>query len=263
MIASACALAIVLAFAAEPAEIDDPVARAEQHFQRGEALEQSVPKDDPVRAREILDEAHKEYLAASEAFGAAYESTKRSVFLYARAQAARLGARCDLALGYYDEFLATSPPAEAVAQAKANRKRCTAKEPAAAVPPPRMQPQPDDGTPTPRDTPRRQWIRDPAGGVLVALGGVTSIIGVSLIGFATTRDGSAVSAGNEDEYLNRKNAARIQHRVGIAATAVGGAMLIAGFTRWGVLASRERKQRVNAGVAGSRRGAALTVSVWF
>ena len=94
MIASACALAIVLAFSAEPAEVDDPVARAEMHFQRGEALEKSVPKDDPVRAREIMDEAHREYFAASEAFGAAYESTKRPVFLYARAQAARLGARC-------------------------------------------------------------------------------------------------------------------------------------------------------------------------
>ena len=97
----------------------------------------------------------------------------------------------------------------------------------------------------------------------MALGGVTGIIGASLLGFASTRDGSAVSAGNEDEYINRKNAARVQHRVGIAATAVGGAMLIAGITRWSVLAARERKQRLSAGVAGSRRGAALTVSVWF
>jgi hypothetical protein len=263
MIASACVLAIVLASIAEPAEVEDPIARAEMHFQRGEALEQSVPKDDPVRAREIMDEAQREYVAAAEAFGAAYESTKQPVFLYARAQAARLGARCDLALVYYDEFLATGPPEEAVLQAKANRKRCTATEPTAVVPPPRMTPQPDNGKAPSRDTPRRQWIRDPAGGVLVALGGVTGIIGASLIAFATTRDGSAVQAGNEDEYLNRKNAARVQHRVGIAATAVGGAMLIAGITRWGVLAARERKQRVSAGVAGSRRGAGLTVSVWF
>jgi len=263
MIASACALAIVLAFAAEPVEVDDPVARAEAHFQRGESLEKSVPADDPVRARAIMDDAHREYIAASEAFGAAYDATKRPVFLYARAQAARLGARCDLAVGYYDEFLATGPPAEAVKQAQENRKRCTASTPTPDVPPPRVKPQPAGSPPPTSDTPRRQWVRDPAGGVLVALGGVTGIIGTSLIAFATTRDGSAASAGNEDEYINRKDAARVQHRVGIAATAVGGAMLIAGFTRWGVLARRERKQRVSAGVAGSRRGGALTVSVWF
>ena len=163
---------------------------------------------------------------------------------------------------YYDEFLASRPPKEAADEAKINRSRCTKTAPP-PVPPPKVTTSSDGGEGPPGGrSPRRQWVRDPAGGVLVALGSVTSVIGVSLIAFAATRDGSAASAPNEDEYLHRKDAARIQHRVGIATTAVGGAMLLAGVIRWSVLAARERKQ-VSAGLSGDRRGAMMTVRVWF
>lgn len=248
----------------QPPEPKDPIrARAEAHFEKGLQIEKAMPEDDPPKAKAMLEEARREYMLAHEAFTEAYDNTKEPLYLYARAQAARAAGRCDLALPDYDAFLATRPDAETTKYVLANRARCTSE------PPPKVAPAPAPKTSTPAhdskpaDAPRRKWIRDPAGGVLVALGGVTTIIGVSLIAFAVTRDGTADSAFNEDEYINRKHAALVQHRVGIAAAAVGGAMLVAGVTRWGVLAARERKQRVRAGVAGSRRGAALTVSVWF
>jgi hypothetical protein len=274
MIACSCALALALAFAAEPADIAETMRRAERHFERGIELENNVPDDDPARARAITAEAQREFMLASDAFGEAYVATGRPVFVYARAQALRLAGRCDLAVPYYDEFLAKTPTKadtpeadaalqKAIQEAKANRNRCTASEPPRTVPPPKVDPTPPADGPTPPDGPRRQWVRDPAGGVLVALGGVAGIIGATLIGFAATRDGSAGSAGTEGEYVHRKGAARIQHRVGIAVAAVGGAMLVAGITRWGVLAARERKRRASAGVAPTRRGATLSVSVWF
>lgn len=230
----------------DPASIAEPVLRAEAYFQQ------------------------QQYAEAAQAFAEAYEQDPKVSFLYARAQAERLAGRCDVAVQYYDRFLASGPPAEAAKDAKDNRARCTATDPP-PVPPPKVKPSAAD-EPVNGDRPRRKWARDAAGGVLVALGSVTTVIGASLIAFASTRDGTATSAPNEGEYLTRKHAARIQHRVGIAATAVGGAMLIAGITRWAVLASRERKsgpqdrgdkQRVHAGVAGDRRGASVTVAVWF
>jgi hypothetical protein len=250
---SACVLAIVLLLGAESEPSESIVRRAETHFDRGLKLQE----EKQVAA------ANDEFMKASVAFGEAYALTKEAPFLYAQAQSERLAGHCDAAVKHYDEFLATDPAPEEAQKAQVRRELCL-KAPAAPVtPPPKVAPQPGDTEPRPSHGPRRKWVRDPAGGVLVALGGLTGIIGASLIGFATTRDGSAVSAGNEDEYLNRKEAARVQHRVGIAAVAVGGAMLIAGVTRWGVLAARERKQRASAGVTGWRRGAALTVSVWF
>ncbi|HET6585379.1 MAG TPA: hypothetical protein VFG69_18100 [Nannocystaceae bacterium] len=221
----------------DPATISDPVLRAEAYFQR------------------------QKYAEAAEAFADAYEQNPKIGFLYARAQAERLAGRCDVAVQFYDRFLASGPPAEAARDAMDNRARCTATDPP-PVPPPKVTPAADD-KPADGDRSRRKWARDPAGGVLVALGSVTVVIGASLIAFASTRDGTAVSAPNEDEYLTRKKAARIQHRVGIAAAAVGGAMLVAGVIRWAVLASRERKQRVRAGVAGDRRGASISVAVSF
>lgn len=277
MIAPACVVAIAIGLGgpapvpvqqpsgtteapAEPPK-DPAVTRAEAHFEKGLKIEAAMPENDPERAKAMLAEARREYMLAHAAFTEAYDKTKDTLYLYARAQAARSAGRCDLALPDYDAFLASGPPPEPAQYAVANRARCT-KEPPPVAPAPSAKTSPPTGK-TPDDAPRRKWIRDPAGGVLVALGGVTTIIGVSLIAFAVTRDGTADSAFNEDEYVNRKHAALVQHRVGIAATAVGGAMLVAGVTRWGVLAARERKQRVRAGVSGSRRGAAVTVSVWF
>ena len=279
MIAPACVVAIALGLtgpapvpvqqptgqtpAPEPEKPEDPtVARAEAHFEKGLKIEADIPENDPERAKAMLAEARREYMLAHAAFSEAYAASKDPLYLIARAQAARAAGRCDLALPDYDAFLASGPPLEAAQFATANRARCT------KTPPPAVAPAPSSKTTSPDkastgDAPRRQWVRDPAGGVLVALGGVTLIVGVSLIAFAVTRDGTADSAFNEEEYVNRKHAALVQHRVGIAASAVGGAMLLAGVTRWSVLAARERKQRVRAGVSGSRRGASLTVSVWF
>jgi hypothetical protein len=276
MIVSALVVAIAFGPAGEPVPVQVPTPEpapaqdvvvdpaqqeAETHFKRGVELERSLPKNDPQKAAAMLEEARREYMIASERFGALYAERKKPAYLFARAQSYRRAGRCDLALPDYDAVLEMDLPPEAAQDVRANRKRCTA-QPSGAAPPPAR---PPSGSVPPKapDKPRRQWVRDPAGGVLVALGSAVGITGVLLTVLALPRDDSAASAGNEDEYINRKDAARVQHRVGIAACAVGGAMLVAGVTRWGVLAARERKRRMSAGVSGSSRGASVSVSIWF
>jgi hypothetical protein len=104
--------------------------------------------------------------------------------------------------------------------------------------------------------------------VLVAVGGVGVVIGGSVLGIALSRDKKAKDAANEGGFVDRKDSARVQHRVGIAVLSIGGALLVAGVVRWAVVASKGQRTppsnaRVGFGVSPARRGAAVSLGVRF
>jgi hypothetical protein len=241
------AIVLALALAPEPTEVDLVVERAAAAFDR------------------------EDWNGASRALADAYLIDPRPVFLYGRAQAERLAGRCNVALPLYDRFLAVErADTEAAELARVNRNNCAAvvaKQTPSEPPPPSTRR--GTGANRPRDTAAKApWYRDPAGGVLVALGGVSTVIGGSVLGIALSRDKQASNAANEGGFVDRKQDARTQHHVGIAVLSVGGAMLIAGVVRWAVVASKAergsgRTARVRVGLAPAPRGAAVSLGLRF
>jgi hypothetical protein len=239
-------LALAFSLGPEPAEIDAIVAQAEAAFER------------------------KDWDGASRALADAYLLDPRPDLLYARAQAERLAGRCNVALPLYDRFLAEERADTVAAEdARDNRERCAALTAGTTAAAP-AQPA-DQGTKPakPRDrADRGAWYRDPAGGVLVALGAVSTVIGGSVLGIALSRDKKAADAANEGGFVDRKDDARTQHHVGIAVLSIGGALLVAGVVRWAVVASKRerragREARLRVGLAPTRRGAAVSLGLRF
>lgn len=237
-----------------------------------------------VEIREMVERAEAAYGqgqwdAASRGFADAFAVDPDPKYLFARAQAERFAGRCNVAIKLWDQYLGLESAPQAVAEARHNRAYC---EPAST---------PNGETPTTSDTgprptddgarrparPTRAWYRDPAGGVLVATGGVSTVIGASVLGLALSRDRKAAGSDTEGSYVAEKDAVRAPHRAGIAVLSVGGALLVAGVVRWAVVASRSRRgaraqaqptwwarsHRVRWGAVASPRAAALSFGVEF
>lgn len=247
-----------------------------------QALLVLAPSRDEIRDMVRRAEAaykEQQWDRASRAFADAYAIDPNPDYLFARAQAERFAGRCNVAVKLWDQYLAveTSPPA--VREAKVNRAYC---EPDGSGD---TAPSTTTGATTPpanehepvRDRPSRAWYRDPAGGVLVAVGGVSTVIGASVLGLALSRDRKASSADTEGSYVAEKDAVKGPHRAGIAVLSVGGALLVAGVVRWAVVASRSRgtaaraqasqwrgpQRRVAWGVAVAPRAGALSLDLRF
>lgn len=222
-----------------------------------------------IRAQGKAAFAEKDFDRASRAFADAYVLDPKPDLLYNRAQAERLAGRCNVAVGLYEQFLRVEPAdTQVAADARQHLARCKQAAPNAAS---GTNGASTDSTPdTPSKRPHKQatWYRDPAGGVLVALGGVSVVIGGSVLGIALSRDKKAADAANEGGFVDRKDSARTQHRVGIAVLSIGGALLVAGIVRWAVVASKGQRSppsnaRVGFGVGPARRGAAVSLGVRF
>jgi tetratricopeptide (TPR) repeat protein len=212
VIASATALLLVLA--------PTPVERAEEAFAAGR-----------------WDEA-------ADAFGDAFEADPNPKFVYAQAQAERLGGDCARAIELYDRFLALDPSAGPAEAARTNRERCRQEIERSRPPPPPAPPPPGPGDVEPIDDEplqpaARPWHRDPAGGALVGGGLVVTAIGAGLIGGAVVRDRSASDAPIEGDFEGDRDSALTMHRAGIALTAIGAALVVGGVIRW-IVVSRRR-----------------------
>jgi tetratricopeptide (TPR) repeat protein len=200
---------------------------------------------------DIVARAESAYLAerweeASTAFAEAYAIDPNPVYLYARAQAERLAGRCTTALDLYDRYLESRPPDEAAHEARINRARCEVAVPKNGPP---GAPEPDTATAGDR-TPERPWYRDPIGGALVGVGGLSTIVGGSVLGIAIAQDARAIDSSTEGEFVDAKDRARVRHRVGIALISVGAALLVAGAVRWTLVARRRPNRRATLGPAG-------------
>lgn len=241
------------------------------------AVAPSPPGED-VRA--VVDRAEDafargDYDAASEHFARAFELEDDRHYLYAWAQAERLGGDCEAAVELYRQFLTLEPPQTEADLARENLERCGADpEPTPAVTEP-VSPEPTELTepkdepapavqirpaePEPRDRDSRDWLRDPVGGVLSGVGIAAMAAGAGVLGHGFVLDGDAPSAPTEDEFVDRKDRARTQVIAGAATLGVGSALLLGGIVRYVVV---RRRSRVTPSMSWNR-GPSVSVRVEF
>lgn len=240
------------------------------------ALAPSKLLDDP-QAQALFDEAQqafesKDYALASEKLEQAYLLEPAAELLYPWAQAERNLDRCASAIDLYEQFIATNPSERMVEAAQQNIARC--KETLAAAEPETPPPEPvvgsDDETapreaaPQPKpsdDAPKRKIGRDPAAAVLVSLGGAGVIAGGVLLGVASGQAKKTEHARDNANWLDMREAALKQRNAGIAVMVVGGALIVAGAIRYGVLA--KQRKRTEVGVWVDRTGGAISIATRF
>lgn len=218
-------IAIVLALALEPSSHDD-----NPHFRA---------------AVEAWDE--ERWDEAARAFGAAFAVDPRPEYLFAQARARRLGGDCKGALPLFERFVDLGPPPSAIEDANANIRECEAELDAAmpeTVAPAPVVPAPADAPP-PVDAPK-PVAKDPIGHALVWPGVAILGAGGGLLAAAHVQRQDASEAADEQEYRDRLGAAPAMSQAGIALTAVGAALVVAGIVRFAVLGARARKSRAHA-----------------
>lgn len=180
---------------------------------------------------------------ASVAFDAAWRRSGNPTFLYTRAQVERKAGRCEVAIELYEQFLTTSPPAEAERAAQEYLAECRASLPPpdpVATTPPDPVPATIDAPPPPQPRARR-WNRDPLAPVLVATGGAAMIGGAALLGVAAARFHGARDEPDDGDYSDRIAGARRLEIAGATVLPIGTALVIGGVIRWALLARAERR----------------------
>jgi tetratricopeptide (TPR) repeat protein len=219
----------------------------------------------------------RHYTKALEEFRAAYNIDPQPALLYAIAQAERLNGDCRRAIRFYEAFLRTGPNERQAPSARQNIERCKAE---LMRPPPTTQPaplgvaarsQPEPARAAPPPSPRApatdgaSWQRDWAGHGLVLSGLAVGAAGVALWRVGHSTIDRANSARTYDEFAARTGSAstgNTEQKVGVAAMAVGGALVVAGVVHY-VLHLRTKKERPTVTAAFGPGGALLVVARRF
>jgi hypothetical protein len=210
---------------------------------------EAAPEGDPAQ---LIREG--DYAGAAAAFGRRYEETGDPALLFGQAQALRRAGDCRAAIEVFERFVATEPPAADVAAAtdaiQACREILREHEPTVE---PTPAPEP---TPMPTRPPPRPWYTDRAGGVLVGLGAAIAITGAGLFGASYAR--LAERPSSEAGYEDRRRVVNALWGSGLGLLAAGGALIVSGAIRWGVVAKRRAQTRNQPRVA-IAPGSALTI----
>lgn len=227
------------------------------------------------QAQAVFEEAQaafeaKDFAAASKLLERAYMLEPNPVLLYPWAQAERNLDHCAVAIDLYRQFIESAPSQRMVDDAQKNIERCeeslAAAEPEPAPEPepavdPEPPPRPKDPTP-PTDAPDDKPVgRDAAGAVLVSLGAVGLVVGTALAVTAAKKAKVAHEADDNLAYLDARKSALGLRAGGIASLVVGGALVLAGVIRYGVLA--RKRGRGDVALLLPRGGAGLAWSGRF
>jgi hypothetical protein len=223
-----------------------------------------VPAAKAELDRGLAKFASHEYATAITAFDAGFAIDPHPDFLYAKAQAQRLGGDCRGALLTYQAFLATDPPATEAELARSNIHRC---QEVLAASGPTVSPEPVKPLPEPRraivvETPEvpppdgpAWWADRPglllAGGGLVALGVATAFA----VQAKANADATA-TAGSLDDWIASRDAWQNDRVVAGIATGVGAALVIGAGVRF---YSASRRAPVTARAQPTKSGAVLVV----
>jgi len=211
--------------------------------------------------------AAHDYAAAITAYDAGYAIDPHPDFMYAKAQAQRLGGDCRGAITSYNAFLSSSPPQSEADLAKQNIAKCEAllaasSPQAPAVEPPVTKPatppvvtKPEEPPsappiPPPHDDEGSRWWHDTLG-LSLATGSLISF-GVS-IGFtiqARSESDDLANAGDLADWLNTRDAWN-QDRIVAGVTAGAGAVL-AGLAIWRFATHHDTSSKVTAHVGHTR-----------
>jgi hypothetical protein len=185
-------------------------------------------------------ESH-DYAAAIGDLEEGFALDPRREFLFAEAQAKRLGGDCRGAVVLYQRFLTTNPPALQVDATQIALARCAqelAKKPEVVI----MTPPP--APPPPKPAPPR-WTRDPWGLALTGSGVVALGVGLGYLLAAESARGDAENAPIYATYASHWSTAGARLDVAIGALAIGAALTATGVGRFLLV----RRQARNALVA--------------
>jgi hypothetical protein len=183
-------------------------------------------------AQALYDRALKgfethDYAAAIGDLEEGFALDPRREFLFAEAQAKRLGGDCRGAVVLYQRFLTTKPPALQIDATQIALARCAqelAKKPEVTI----MTPAP--ARPPPKPAPPR-WSRDPWGLALTGTGVVALGIGIGYLLAAEGARSEAEGAPTYPAYQSHWSTAATRLDVAIGALAIGAALTATGVTR--------------------------------
>lgn len=189
------------------------------------------------KAEEYYD-ADEFKLAAAE-LQEAYALQPTPGHLYNWAQAERLGGDCDKAIPLYRRVLQLNPDLRG--DVETNILKCGGE---VEAPPPDTPPEgTEDGNEVTDDGPPDKPVyKDWLGATLVGVGVGAGIAGGVLIAVGITNVNEAPNETNEGDYFDAETRGNRQATGGAVLLGVGGALILGGIIRYGVLASRAKKK---------------------
>ena len=164
----------------------------------------------------------------------------RREFLFAEAQAKRLGGDCRGAVVLYQRFLTTKPPALQIDATQIALARCAqelAKKPEVTI----MTPPP--APPPPKPEPPR-WTRDPWGLAVTGAGVVALGIGIGYFVAGESAHSDAKNAPSYSAYQSHWSTAGARLDVAIGALAIGAALTATGVARFLIVRRHARNDFV-------------------
>ncbi|MBV1860845.1 MAG: hypothetical protein KUG77_20690 [Nannocystaceae bacterium] len=205
-------------------------------------------------ARQAAELTHaRRYAEAAEAYGRAFEETGDPVHLYSQAMSLRRAGSCVEAIGVFEAFIAERPPESDVEAARMQVAQCVALvDRAAPKPTPPAEPNPSASPPLTSSAGeahppvRFSWARDPWGGVLIAVGGVTALTGGGLL-LVSSGSTNAPAAETERGHARRETDVLNTSTAGLVLLGVGATLLVGGILRYSVVARRDGRKRGSDG----------------
>lgn len=213
-------------------------------------------KEHEQRAKEFY--AVDDYKSAAAELQEAYALDPTVGHLYNWAQSERLGGDCEKAIPLYRRVLELNE--ELRGDVETNILKCGGSVEAPADTTTPVEVDDGDGSDAPPDKPvYKDWL----GATLVGVGVGAGIAGGALLAVGISTVGEADNEANEGAYYEAENRGNRQATAGAVLLGVGGALIVGGIIRYGVLASRAKKKRKNKGtsatlVPGPGFGLALT-----
>ncbi len=184
----------------------------------------------------------EQWADAAQGFQAAYEADPQLDYLFAWAQAERLGGQCEHAIALYTTYLELAGSDEDVKPDQLEkvaklRELCT--EQLTPEPPPPLVVTPPPTTPPPADAPHRRWYADPWGGALVGVGTGVLLVGTVARGLSVARSDDSRLSNTEGAFESEYTSAQKLGTAGVVLLATGAVVLATGVVRWIVLARRD------------------------
>ncbi len=212
------------------------------------------PSEHAERAAQLTIE--KRYAEAAQAYGDAFGASRNPVYLYGRAMSLRRAGTCEAAIGVFEAFIATGPPASDIEAAQGQIEECEAliaeQEPPATAPRPIAEPPPPlpprgVANPSRAVPPPVPWYYDGLGFGLTLSGAVATATGGVLLGVAFGVANDNPAGESERDHADRVTRVQNTFIAGVSITAVGAALLVGGIVR-NALVARKRERALAQGL---------------
>jgi len=212
------------------------------------------PKEDALVHLGKAMDAHGQnnFELAAKELEAAYALDPNPDFLYAIGQVYVKLERCPDAIEYYQRYLATKPPAQAMVDTKQAIETCKKQAP----PPDPTPPPPPPPAPVKSST-ARPWYKDPIGGAFVVAGVASSAIGLVMYSGAVSDLDAAEQAPSLAEYDDLVDRARSRRTYSVLLVGGGLVLIGAGVARY-VLRDGDARESQRIGLVPVDRGGLVT-----